>query len=275
MTEIAETESPAKGGENAESRPDPGWLDAGETWTYVLPMAVYLGLTSLEPSAPLPGEPAEPGYFGLTYHHYPAIYAVKLAVTTWALWLCRAGWGQWPFRVSPLAVGVGVVGVALWIGCCELRLEARLVEAVGGPDSPLMGPLGILGIGAERPAFNPLDRIEDPFTRYGFLVVRFIGLAMLVPVFEELLLRGWLMRTMVSPDLSRVPFGRVTTASVIVGTAFPMLYHPEKVASLVWFSLVTWLMVRTKNYWDCVAAHSVTNFLLGVYVLWAGAWHLW
>ena len=162
----------------------------------------------------------------------------------------------------------------LWIACCELRLESRLVEAIG-EESPLMGPLGMLGFGAERPAFNPLERIESPATRYGFLVVRFIGLALLVPVFEELLLRGWLMRSVVSPDLWKVPFGRVTTASVIVGTAFPMLYHPEKVASLVWFSLVTWLMIRTKNYWDCVAAHAVTNFLLGAYVLWAGAWHLW
>lgn len=251
------------------------WLNEHNTWTYVLPMAVYLGLTSFEPSAPDPGEAAEPGTFGLTYDQYPAIYAVKLAVTAWVLWLCRAAWGQWAFRVSPLAIGVGVVGVVLWIGCCELNLESRFVNAIGGPDSPLMGPLGMLGLGAERPAFNPLERIESPATRYSFLAIRFVGLALMVPVFEELLLRGWLMRTVVSADLWRVPFGRVTTQAVIIGTAFPMLYHPEKTASLVWFSLVTWLMVRTKNYWDCVAAHAVTNFLLGAYVLWAGAWHLW
>ena len=237
-------------------------------------MGVYLLLSSFEPAAPDPGMPAEPGVFGLTYDQYPLIYTVKLAITAAVLWLCRPAWGQWPFKVSPLAIGVGVVGVVLWIACCELRLESRLVEAIG-EDHPAMSVLGMLGLGAERPAFNPLDRIESPATRYGFLVVRFIGLALMVPVFEELLLRGWLMRSVVSPDLWKVPFGRVTTASVIVGTAFPMLYHPEKFASLVWFSLVTWLMVRTKNYWDCVAAHAVTNFLLGVYVLWAGAWHLW
>lgn len=251
------------------------WLDANNTWTYVLPMAVYLVLTSFEPSAPDPAEAAEPGTFGLTYDQYPAIYAFKLAVTAGVLWLCRAAWGQWPFKVSPLAIGVGVVGVVLWIACCEAKLETKLVDAVGGPGSPAMGVLGMLGLGAERPAFNPLDRIESDAVRYSFLVIRFVGLALLVPVFEELLLRGWLMRSIVSPNLWRVPFGRVTTASVIVGTAFPMLYHPEKFASLVWFSLVTWLMVRTKNYWDCVAAHAVTNFLLGVYVLWFGQWHLW
>ncbi|TWU00403.1 CAAX amino terminal protease self- immunity [Botrimarina colliarenosi] len=261
--------------------PSGRWLDAENAWTYLLPMAVYLGLSSFEPAAPSPGQPAEPGVFGLTYDHYPAIYTVKLAITAGVLWLCRASWGQWPLlkngklNVSPTAIGVGVVGVVLWIACCELRVETKLVEAVGGPESPAMGVLGLLGLGAERPAFNPLERIDNPATRYGFLAVRFLGLAILVPIFEELMLRGWLMRTMVSPNLWRVPFGRVTAASVVVGTAFPMLYHPEKLASLVWFSLVTWLMVRTKNYWDCVAAHSITNLLLGLYVLWAGAWHLW
>lgn len=247
------------------------WLDEQNTWTYVLPMAVYLGLSAYEPSDPEAG----PNSLGLTYYHYPYFYAAKLAVTAWVLWLCRAGWGQWRFKVSPLAIGVGVVGVVLWIACCRVGLESRLVDLVGGPESPAMGVLGMLGIGAERPAFNPLERIDSPGVRYAFLAVRFLGLAVLVPVFEELLLRGWLMRTIVSPDLWRVPFGRVTTASVVIGTAFPMLYHPEKFASLVWFSLVTWLMVRTKNYWDCVAAHAVTNLLLGLYVLWAGAWELW
>lgn len=260
-----------------DSPPPPSgrWLDAENPWTYVLPMAVYMVLGSFEPSQPLPGQPPEPGWFGLTYDHYSPIYAVKLTITAAALWMCRAAWGQWPLRVSPLAIGVGAVGVVLWIACCEVRLESKLVDAVGGPESPAMGVLGLLGLGAERPAFNPLERIDSPATRYAFLAVRFLGLAVLVPVFEELMLRGWLMRTVVSPNLWRVPFGRVTAASVVVGTAFPMLYHPEKLASLVWFSLVTWLMVRTKNYWDCVAAHSVTNLLLGLYVLWAGAWRLW
>jgi hypothetical protein len=46
-------------------------------------------------------------------------------------------------------------------------------------------------------------------------------------------------------------------------------------AAVVWFSLVTWLMIRTGNIWDCVAAHAVTNLLLGIYVLVSHDWHLW
>jgi membrane protease YdiL (CAAX protease family) len=40
--------------------------------------------------------------------------------------------------------------------------------------------------------------------------------------------------------------------------------------------MVTWLMLRTKNIWDCILAHAVTNFLLGLYVVWMGgeAWRM-
>jgi hypothetical protein len=33
-------------------------------------------------------------------------------------------------------------------------------------------------------------------------------------------------------------------------------------AAAVWLSLDTWLMVRTRKIWDCVAAHAVTNLLV-------------
>lgn len=266
--------APNRAAETRESSSG-GWFSTENAALYILPMFVYLALSSLEPAQPAPGSTPEPNSLGLTYDQYPLIYTVKIAITVGVLALCAPAWRQWPFRVSPLAIGVGVVGVVLWIVCCRIDLEGQLVEAVG-QDGLAAKFLGLLGLGAERPAYNPFDQLgSTPLLCYAFLVVRFFGLSVVVPVFEELLLRGWLMRQMVSPDLWKVEFGRVTTAAAIVGTAFPMLYHPEKLASLFWFSLVTWLMVRTKNYWDCVAAHAVTNFLLGLYVVWYGAWELW
>ena len=54
-----------------------------------------------------------------------------------------------------------------------------------------------------------------------------------------------------------------------------MLMHPaELLAAAVWFSLVTWLMVKTRSLWDCIVAHATTNLLLGCYVLWSGEWTL-
>jgi CAAX prenyl protease-like protein len=134
----------------------------------------------------------------------------------------------------------------------------------------------LLGLG-QRPSFNPLAELANtPAWAYTFLVIRFVGLAIVVPIIEEFFLRGFLMRVVVHENWWAVPFGTLTTAAAIVGTAVPMLMHPaELLAAAVWFSLVTWLMTRTKNIWDCVAAHAVTNLLLGIYVVARGAWHLW
>jgi len=42
----------------------------------------------------------------------------------------------------------------------------------------------------------------------------------------------------------------------------------------VWFSMITGLMVATRNIWDCVAAHAVTNLLMGIYVVGWNQWQL-
>ena len=44
--------------------------------------------------------------------------------------------------------------------------------------------------------------------------------------------------------------------------------------AVAWFSMVTWLLLKTRNIWDCVVAHAITNLLLGVYVVATGHWHL-
>jgi hypothetical protein len=158
--------------------------------------------------------------------------------------------------------------VVIWIVLCQLRLEARLLAPLGLDE--------ILGFG-KRPAYNPLEQLKDtPAWAYTFLAIRFVGLALVVPIIEEFFLRGFLMRFVMSDRWWEVPFGEATRAAILVGTLFPMLTHMGEIfAAAAWFSLVTWLMIRTRNIWDCVAAHAVTNFLLGVYVVTQGQWQLW
>ena len=104
--------------------------------------------------------------------------------------------------------------------------------------------------------------------------MRFFGLVAVVPVIEEFFLRGFVMRFVVERDWWETPFGKVNGLAIVLGTLVPMLMHPELLAALVWFSMITWLMVRTRNIWDCVAAHAVTNLILGVYVVYSGCWRL-
>jgi CAAX prenyl protease-like protein len=232
---------------------------------------------SFEPAPPkpamlLPGGASRPAinenWFGLEYHQYPIVYTAKIALTIAAMLFVLPGYRQFPFRVSLLAIGVGIVGVVLWIVICDLRLERML-----------LAPLGLekfLGFG-DRPAFSPLDELSaTPTWAYTFLAIRFLGLALIVPIIEEFFLRGFLMRFVVRDSWWTVPFGTLTRTAAVIGTAVPMLMHPgELVAAFVWFSMVTWLMFRTKNIWDCVAAHAVTNLLLGIYVVTQHQWQLW
>ncbi len=253
-------------------------LLAQHPWlTFLLPFFVYMAVGSFEPAPPKPAivlpdgttRPAvNQNWFGLEYRHYPIVYTAKIALTITAMLFVLPGYRQFPFRVSLLAIAIGIIGVVLWIVLCQLQLERKL-----------LAPLGLekfLGLG-DRAAFNPLDELAaTPAWAYTFLAIRFLGLALIVPIIEEFFLRGFLMRFVVRANWWTVPFGTLTTASAIIGTAVPMLMHPgELLAAAIWFSLVTWLMVRTRNIWDCVAAHAVTNLLLGIYVVTQHQWQLW
>ncbi|MEX2317734.1 MAG: CAAX prenyl protease-related protein [Pirellulales bacterium] len=244
-------------------------LLARQPWlVFLLPFLVYMAVGNFEPTQPTPDNPSPAPKSGISHEHYPIVYTAKIALTIAAMMFVLPGYRQFPFRVSPLAIVVGVIGVVLWVWICHLEIERKL-----------LAPLGLerlLSLG-QRPAYNPLAELAaTPAWAYTFLAIRFVGLAAVVPIIEEFFLRGFLMRFVVDQEWWKVPFGRVTPAAVVVGTVFPMLMHPaELFAAAVWFSLVTWLMVRTKNIWDCVAAHAVTNLLLGVYVVTYGQWQLW
>lgn len=285
-----------------------GWLSNSPWLTFLLPFIVFMVATSFEPTPPptlesdetelvAEGEEVAPepffdpngeGMLPINYSYYPHVYTAKCALVLLAMVLVWPGYRTFPLRVSGLSVVVGVVGVVFWIVLCHLRLEPKFIGPIdrflgsivgmlpglGGNENPSIGLMGMLGTG-ERSAYNPLEQIGHTPWGYIFLVIRFIGLALIVPVIEEFFLRGFVMRYLVHEKWWQVPFGTVTRAAVIAGTAVPMLMHPaELLASLVWFSMVTWLMIRTKSIWDCVVAHAVTNFLLGVYVVTFDQWQL-
>jgi uncharacterized protein len=254
---------------------------------FLLPFVVYMLAGSFEP-----GPPAEAGAksaawldLGIEYRHYPLIYMVKILLTLAAIAYVYPGYREFPRGLAPfvsstadseqkgtvpfarmpswLAIIVGLVGAVVWIALAWVQ---RSVQSHFGWS---------LGVGA-RSAFNPLQELAaSPAWADGFLAIRFAGLALVVPVIEEFFLRGFLMRFFVAPDWWTVPFGTVNRLAVVAGTVFPVLMHPgEALAAAVWFSAVTWLMLRTRNLWDCIAAHAVTNLLLGIYVVASGNWWL-
>jgi len=258
-------------GENAApSPPEDGSLLERHRWLpFILPLLVYMLAGSLEPTPEKLGGRAIG--LGIPYSYYPWVYTAKLLLTAAAVALVFPAFRQFPLRVSGLAVVVGVVGIFVWVGLCKLGIERRVL-------APALGSIGLEGFIAsgERSAFDPFEQLEgQPAAAWGFLFVRFLGLVAIVPFIEEVFYRGFLMRFITHPDWWEVPMGKANTAAIVAATVVPMLMHPaELLAAAVWFSMITWMYLRTRNLWDCVAAHAVTNLLLGVYVVFSGEWQL-
>jgi hypothetical protein len=240
---------------------------------FVLPMAVYMLAGSIEPSrtetgGTLLGQVISQSAYARAYS---LIYTAKIALTLVAMALVLPGYLE--FRRPPglLAVAVGAVGIVVWVGLWKLSNLVGLTALI--EKLPGYGP---------RPEFNPLAELAadhgymvPAVWAWTFLAVRFFGLVAVVAVMEEFFLRGFLMRLVVDQDWWKVPFGKVNAAAVAVSIVVPLLTHPEILAAAAWFGMVTWLMVRTRNPWDCVLAHAVTNLLLGIYVVTWHEWALW
>ncbi|MBN1395187.1 MAG: CAAX prenyl protease-related protein [Pirellulales bacterium] len=235
---------------------------------FLLPFVVYMLVGALEPtSRDKPGG----GAIGLAilYSFYPGIYTLKIALTIAAAIFVWPGLKTFPLKLTRWGIVAGLVGGPLWIGLCMIDWQYV---------APLLNDLGggwLVGAG-ERSAYNPLAELAGkPPYAWAFLAVRFLGLVAVVPIIEEFFLRGWLMRFVMERDWWEVPFGKLSALAVVVGTAVPMMTHAgELLAAAVWFSMITWLMARTRNIWDCIAAHALTNLILGLYVVATGTWRL-
>jgi hypothetical protein len=239
---------------------------------HVLPLAVFLLVGTLEPKPPVAGQAEGVSLLGLVrlpiaYDDYPLVYTVKIALTSAAVAVVWPVYRAFGGRPGALAAVVGLAGGAVWIALCAWGLEARLGAAL---------ELDWLVQAGQRSAYNPLERLAHaPAWAYGFLAIRLVGLVVVLPLAEELFLRGFLMRFVSDPDWTRLTLGQISPLGLAAGTLIPVLMHPaEAVAAAVWFSAVTWLMLRRQCFWDCVVAHALTNLVLGIWALATGQWQL-
>jgi hypothetical protein len=182
--------------------------------------------------------------------HY-VIYPLKtVAVGAVILWYWRSLPSLRP--ASPgLSVLVGVLGVVLWIG-----LDPWLVRY----DQPLIGrnPFALYPVG-------------EAWFLFGF---RVLGIAMVVPITEELFWRGFLMRWLIREDFTTVPLGTYQGLSFWITTGFFAAEHgAEWTLGLVVGVIYGAWFVRTKSLGSVMLAHGVTNLLLALYCLVWNDWH--
>ncbi len=209
---------------------------------YCAPAVVFAVLTAVE------------GYLPLEY--YPAAYAVKAVAVTLTLYACRRILADlipsWRLVLPSMVVGAAVF--ALWVGV-ELWLEY-----------PRLG---------SRVAYDPFEQLS-PGNARAFLAVRLYGLIVMVPVFEELLWRSFVIRyaTTTADFRSIPPWAYSMTAFWIVAGAAAIAHTEWLVALAANCAYLVW-MRRTRSVFAVVIAHATTNAMLGVFILMTGYWVFW
>lgn len=206
------------------------------------------------------------------YTLYPFKTILVLAALAWY-------WRRLP-PLTPaapwLSVGVGVVGVVLWIGLdpWATRLNVFLEELLNrgvssvGLSSWRMHVDGTASLGRNPFQLYPAG---EAWALFGF---RLAGITFCVPVMEELFWRGFLMRWLIREDFTSVPLGTYQPLSFWITTAcFAGVHGGEWPLALVAGVLYGGWFVRTKSLGGIMLAHGVTNLLLALYCLITNDWH--
>ncbi|HHE07623.1 MAG TPA: CPBP family intramembrane metalloprotease [Chlorobaculum parvum] len=171
-----------------------------------------------------------------------------------------------------------------------------------GPKSPLVSTFigilaGVIGLILWIVLLTPfVSGVEAKAWTNSAFVLRLLAAGLLVPVFEEVFIRGFVFRFALQWDELRrhktndalelaldersvndVQPGAWSWMAVILSTIVFALGHavPEWPAAIAYGLLMAGLYILRKDLLSCFIAHGVTNIGLALYVFKTGQWYLW
>ncbi len=116
---------------------------------------------------------------------------------------------------------------------------------------------------------------DNTILLYLMISFRLFGAAVVVPVFEEIFWRSFIMRYIISPRFEDVPIGKFTWLSFVISSVLFGLEHNLWLAGIIAGVIYSMVLYRTKDLGTVIFAHGVTNLFLGIYVLTTGNWQFW
>lgn len=200
-------------------------------------------------------------WFGATGRYW--IYLAKTIIGAWMLW---AVWPvvaemRWKFSWQAIVVGIGVF--VIWV-----KLDDWLVQ-LGLPNS--YPKLKLSGS-----AWNPNEAFgAGSALAWFFIIVRIAGSSLVVPMLEEVFFRSFLYRYITKADFLSVSLGVFVLRSFLITSLIFGFEHREWLAGLLCGFAYQGLVCRMNRIGDAITAHAITNFLLGCWVVWRGAWQFW
>jgi len=163
---------------------------------------------------------------------------------------------EWKFSWEAVVVGVAVF--VMWVGLDTLHLPNVLHECSSA--SP-WNPNRMFG--------------ESSALAWFFILVRIAGSTFVVPPLEEVVYRSFLYRYLWNKDFLKVPLNKFIPISFVIASLVFALTHHERLAALLCGFAFQGLVIRKNRLGDAMTAHAITNLLLGIWVVWKGAWQFW
>ncbi len=192
------------------------------------------------------------GQFGAASAYW--FYLAKTLVAVWLIWEMRPLVLEMRWAMSWEAVVVGVAVFVLWVGLDSFY--------------PKFLRSGVI--------WNPHEQFgQNAALAWLMIVTRILGSTLVVPPLEEVFYRSFLYRYFVRPDFLSVPLNRFLPWSFLATAAVFGFSHYQWLAGILCGMAYQWLVLRKNRLGDAMTAHAITNFLLGVWVAWQGAWQFW
>jgi hypothetical protein len=183
---------------------------------------------------------------------------------------------EWRFTWEAFVVGVGVF--AFWVGLDGYypsldQLNARYL-------CPMLQKLGLT---QSCTAETVLREPWNPNLAFGtgsalsifFIITRIVGSTVVVPVLEEMFYRSFLYRFIAQKEFLSVPLGKFLPVPFLLTSLLFGLAHHEWLAGILCGFAYQGLVIWKGRLGDAITAHAITNFLLGLWIVWKGAWQFW
>jgi CAAX prenyl protease-like protein len=225
------------------------WLRS-ESAPRIVPFALFMIFVAagslVPPPEPVPPEDWDPRW----------IYALRAIVAGGALvllWPRLVELHDWRLSWSEglLAFGAGIGVLIIWI---MLDVGWFAFELGDGFDPRRYGS----------------DAIDWPITFF-----RLLGLAVVVPLAEELFWRSFLLRWLEKQDFLAVRPAVVSLRALLITSVLFALEHNQWLAGFIAGLVYGWIYMHTGRLWVPILAHAVTNGLLGAYILIMRDWRFW
>ncbi|HVU26120.1 MAG TPA: CAAX prenyl protease-related protein [Verrucomicrobiae bacterium] len=204
------------------------------------PFIIFVLLTALQ------------GKFGAASAYW--FYFAKTIIGAWLIWEMRPFVSELRWVISWEAIAVGVLIFAIWVGLDPYYPKFIKAETVWNPNAQFG---------------------EHSALAWFFILTRILGSTFIVPPLEEVFYRSLLYRYIANQNFLSVPLSRFLPLPFFVTAGIFGFSHNQWLAGILCGAAYQWLVLRKNRLGDAMTAHAITNFLLGVWVVWRDAWNFW